>query len=318
MIARLQWEYAHPQTMTAKTQSPPYRIGSADLETVLALVRAGTLAQAGERLGVDGSTVFRNLQRIERGLGQALFERTRSGYLPGELALGLARHAERQESELEAARSLVQVRPDQVSGQVRITTTDTILHALVAPQLKALRERHPLLDFELDASNAPVNLGRRDADIAIRATREPPEHLVGRHLGPIRVALFAPRKSRLRSLEDAVERGVAWIAPDDALPDHPSVLWRRRHFPKITPAYRVSSILSAAECVALGLGVAVLPLFLAAPRTDLRQIGPEIDECVTQLWLLTHPESRHLRRVATVLQHLAQEIRLCSSELTQS
>ena len=310
MIACLQWEYADLQTMTAKTQSPPYRIGSADLETVLALVRAGTLAQAGERLGVDGSTVFRNLQRIERGLGQALFERTRSGYLPGELAHGLARHAERQESELEAARSLVQVRPDQVSGQVRITTTDTILHGLVAPSLKALRERHPLLDFDLDASNTPVNLGRRDADIAIRATREPPEHLVGRHLGPIRVALFAPRESLLRSLEEVIERGVPWIAPDDALPDHPSVLWRRRHFPKITPAYRVSSILSAAECVALGLGVAVLPLFLAAPRADLRQIGPEIDECVTQLWLLTHPESRHLRRVATVLQHLAQEIRL--------
>ncbi|WP_413672386.1 LysR family transcriptional regulator [Massilia cellulosiltytica] len=298
--------------MTAKTQSPSYRIGSADLETVLALVRAGTLAQAGERLGVDGSTVFRNLQRIERGLGQALFERTRSGYLPGELALNLARHAERQESELEAARSLVQTRPDQVSGQVRITTTDTILHALVAPSLKTLRARHPLLDFDLDASNTPVNLGRRDADIAIRATREPPEHLVGRPLGPIRVALFAPRRSRLRSIEDAVERGVAWVAPDDALPDHPSVLWRRRHFPKIAPAYRVSSILSAAECVALGLGVAVLPLFLAAPRADLRQVGPEIEECVTQLWLLTHPESRHLRRVATVLQYLAQEIHLPS------
>jgi len=313
MIARIQWEYAPLQTMTAKTQSPPYRLGSADLETVLALVRAGTLAQAGERLGVDGSTVFRNLQRIERGLGQALFERTRSGYLPGELALNLARHAERQESELEAARSLVQIRPDQVSGQVRITTTDTILHALVAPSLKALRERHPLLEFELDASNTPANLGRRDADIAIRATRAPPEHLVGRHLGPIRVALFAPRRSRLRSVDEAIERGVAWIAPDDALPDHPSVLWRRRHFPKIAPAYRVSSILSAAECVALGLGVAVLPLFLAAPRADLRQVGPEIEECVTQLWLLSHPESRHLRRVATVLQHLAQEIRLPST-----
>jgi DNA-binding transcriptional LysR family regulator len=74
----------------------------------------------------------------------------------------------------------------------------------------------------------------------------------------------------------------------------------------------VSSILSAAECVALGLGVAVLPLFLAAPRADLRQVGPEIEECVTQLWLLTHPESRHLRRVATVLQYLAQEIHLPS------
>ena len=296
--------------MNAKSQSNPYRLSSVDLETVLALVRAGTLATAGERLGVDGSTVFRNLQRIERGLGQALFERTRSGYLPGELARALAGHAERQESEIEAARSLLQIRPDQVSGEVRITTTDTILHGLVAPTLRSIREQHPLLTFELDASNEPVNLGRRDADIAVRATREPPGHLVGRNLGPIRVALFASHKSSVCSLDDALAPGVAWIAPDDVLPDHPSVLWRRQHFPKIAPTFRVSSILSAVECVARDLGVAILPLFIAASRTDLRQISAEIEECTTQLWLLTHPEVRHLRRVSTVLQHLMQEIHL--------
>src|ERR1700712_926114 len=119
--------------MPAKMQ---YRLTTADLETLLAVVRGGTLAAAGERLGVDSSTVFRNLQRIERGIGQTLFERTRSGYLAGDTALELARHAERLESEMEAARSLLQVTPEQVSGQVRITTTDTILHGLVAPVLK--------------------------------------------------------------------------------------------------------------------------------------------------------------------------------------
>jgi DNA-binding transcriptional LysR family regulator len=293
--------------MSAKMQ---YRLTTADLETLLALVRGGTLAAAGERLDVDSSTVFRNLQRIERGIGQTLFERTRSGYLAGDTALELARHAERLESEIEAARSLLQVTPEQVSGQVRITTTDTILHGLVAPALKLLHDRHPQLRFELHAGNQPVSLTRRDADIAVRATRKPPEHLVGRHLGPIRVALFAPRKSRVRSLDDAIAGILPWIAPDDALPDHPSVIWRRKHFPKIVPSYQVDSILSAAEGVSLGLGVALLPLFLAKPRSDLRQVSPEITECTTELWLLAHPESRHLRRISTVLQHLAEHIQL--------
>jgi DNA-binding transcriptional LysR family regulator len=293
--------------MPAKMQ---YRLTTADLETLLAVVRGGTLAAAGERLGVDSSTVFRNLQRIERGIGQTLFERTRSGYLAGDTALELARHAERLESEIEAARSLLQVTPEQVSGQVRITTTDTILHGLVAPALKLLHDGHPQLRFELHAGNQPVSLTRRDADIAVRATRKPPEHLVGRHLGPIRVALFAPRKSRVRSLDDATAGMLPWIAPDDALPDHPSVIWRRKHFPKIVPSYQVDSILSAAECVALGLGVALLPLFLAEPRSDLRQVSAEIAECTTDLWLLAHPESRHLRRISTVLQHLAGHIQL--------
>lgn len=293
--------------MNAKTQ---YRLSAADLETLLALIRGGSLGAAGERLGVNGSTVFRSLQRVERGIGQALFERTRSGYLPGDVALELARHAEHLEAEIEAARSLLQVTPEQVSGLVRITTTDTILHGLVTPALKSLQERHPRLQFDLQAGNQPVNLTRRDADIAVRATRKPPEHLIGRRLGPIRFALYAPRPSKIDSLDAALAAGTAWIAPDDALPNHPSVLWRRKHFPRIVPSYRVDSILTAAECVAVGLGVAVLPLFLAAPRIDLLQISDEITECTTDLWLLAHPESRHLRRISTVLQHFADDIHL--------
>ena len=77
--------------MNAQTQ---YKLSAADLEVVLAMVRTGTLAAAGERLGVDASTVFRSLQRIERGLGQSLFERSRSGYLVTELAQSLAEQAE--------------------------------------------------------------------------------------------------------------------------------------------------------------------------------------------------------------------------------
>ena len=55
---------------------PQYQLGAAELEVLLAMVRTGTLAAAGERLGVDASTVFRAIQRIERGLGQSLFDRS--------------------------------------------------------------------------------------------------------------------------------------------------------------------------------------------------------------------------------------------------
>lgn len=291
--------------MNAKMQ---YKLTSSDLEVLLAVVRGGTLAVAGERLGVDASTVFRAIQRIERGLGQNLFERTRSGYLPTETAQLLAGHAEALEAEIEAARSAVQVKPEQVSGHVRITTTDTILHGLVAPTLYVLHENHPLLAFDFHTGNEAVNLAKRDADIAIRATRKPPEHLVGKHLGPIRVALFAPRASHINRLEDAIDGKVSWIAPDEALPAHPSVIWRKKHLPKIVPAYRVSSILTATEFAAMGLGVAVLPIFLAQQRAELRQVTDTIDECQTELWLLTHPEARHLRRVSTVFGHLAKSI----------
>lgn len=291
--------------MVAKLQ---YKLGAADLEAVLALARGGTLAAAGERLGLDASTVFRTVQRIERGLGQRLFERSRAGYLANELAQALVEHAEQLETTLEAARSAAQQRPEDVSGTVRITTTDTFLHGLVAPALKPLQATHPRLAFELHAGNELANLTRRDADIAVRATRRPPPHLVGRRVGPIRVAMYAAAKGGVRSF-DAVRNGQApWIAPDDAMPEHPSVLWRKRHFPKVQPAYRVSSILTVMECVALGLGVGLLPVFLAAGRKDLRALTEPLDEAQTDLWLLTHAESRHLRRVGAVYGYLAKTL----------
>jgi DNA-binding transcriptional LysR family regulator len=65
--------------VNARTQ---YTLSAADLDVVLAMVRGGTLAAAGERLGVDASTVFRSLRRIERGLGAALFDRSRASSVP--------------------------------------------------------------------------------------------------------------------------------------------------------------------------------------------------------------------------------------------
>jgi DNA-binding transcriptional LysR family regulator len=293
--------------MIAKMQ---YKVSPSDLETLLALTRTGTLSLASDRLGVDASTVFRNLQRIEKGLGQRLFERSRSGYHASELAQEMAACAENIEAQLELANSLAQIAPDQVSGLVRITTTDTVLHNLLTPALKTLRDLHPLLTFDLNAGNELANLTKRDADIAVRATLRPPQHLVGKHVGPIRVALYSAKKSSIKTFNSQIGTEAIWIAPDDAMPDHPSVVWRKKNFPKVTPIFKVSSILTVAELIGQDLGIGLLPVFLASTRTDLQQISEVLDDCQTELWLLTHTESRHLRRVATVFSHLVQNLEL--------
>lgn len=293
--------------MNAKTQ---YQLSAGDMEIILAVVRSGTLAEAGARLGVDGSTVFRAVQRVEKGLGQRLFDRSRTGYRPTELALRIAGHAECMEAELEAARTAAQAEPGTVTGCVRLSTTDTILHGLVLPVLHSLAREHPLLQLELTASNELASLTRRDADIALRASRRPPDHLVGRRIGPIRVALFAPAACAVGSIDELVSSGCAWIAPDEALPEHPSVQWRKRHLPKVEPRYKVNSILAVMEAVAAGLGAGIVPLFLAQGRGDVVQVTAPLDECETPLWLLAHPESRHLRRISAVYNHLAAQLAL--------
>ncbi|QLG89367.1 LysR family transcriptional regulator [Chitinibacter bivalviorum] len=292
--------------MNAKLQ---YKLSAADLELILALVRTRKLAEAGERLALDASTVFRTLQRIERGLGANLFERSRQGYAPGELALALAAQAEQLETLLETARASAQLQPDQLLGTVRITTTDGVLHQLVAPALPPLLQAHPQLRFELHAGNELASLTRRDADIAVRATQRPPAHLIGKKLGPIRMAPYAAKAAAI-NWDDALAGRAMWIAPDDGLPEHPSVLWRQRHLPKISPQFRVGSIMTVMELIAQGLGVGLLPIFMGQAHPALAQIDDEITECQTELWLLTHAESRHLRRVSTVYTHLAENLKL--------
>ena len=295
------------QSTNASTQ---LRIEASDLGVILALVRGATLAGAAERLGIDASTIFRTVQRIEKGLGQRLFERSRAGYLPSELALELAQHAEQVEEHLEAAQSAAQLNPGSVSGHVRITSTDTIMHGLIAPALKELRASHPLLSFELHTGNELASLTRRDADIAVRATRKPPQHLVGKHVGAIRMALYGSKKSGPKIFDERVAATTPWAAPDDALPEHPSVVWRRKHFPKVNPTYRVGSILTVCELISTGAAIGLLPVFLAEGRRDLRQLSDALDECQTELWLLTHTDVRHLRRVSTVYTFLAHSLKL--------
>ncbi len=238
-----------------------YQLDYPDLALVLALVRGGTLARAAALLRVDVSTVFRAVRRLESSLGQVLFEKSRAGYLPTSLATTLAQQAERAEQALEAARVGVEQGGEVISGTVRLTCTDSVLQGLLLPALARFMPGYPALTLELSTSNDFANLSRRDADIALRLTRTPPEHLVGRCLGTVSYRICAsPGYAQQHDTQDLAT--LAWIAPDDFLPDHPTVAWRRQHLPGVRPSYRCNSMLSATELVRAGLGVAALPDFL--------------------------------------------------------
>lgn len=290
------------KTTIASTQ---YQLTASDLETLLALARGGTLAAAAQRLAADASTVFRGVQRIEKALGQRLFERTRQGYLPSEQMLEIARHAEVIEGELEAARATALGSSAEVSGRVRLTTTDSVLRGVVLPCLPALVREHPSLQLELRAGNELASLSRRDADLALRATQKAPDHLVGRHLGRICFVVcgLRGRKAKPKPLDQ-----LAWVAPDDAMPEHPSVRWRRKHLPKVAPRHLVDGIVGVVDAIKAGLGAGVVPLFMLEREPQLAALSGPLEGCGSQLWLLAHPESRHLRRIATVYQHLASSI----------
>ena len=190
-----------------------------------------------------------------------------------------------------------------------MTTTDTVLYRLVIPLLAGLVAKHPHLELELMASNEVASLTKRDADIAIRGTSHPPEHLVGHHLGRARYAVYGATRlfkgKRIKPLDQ-----YDWITMDDALPDHPAVKWRKKNFPKSVARYRVDGAMAVGEAVRAGLGIALLPTYRSRDDPELKALTPALDECAADLWVLTHPESRHLRRIAAVYNYFAHAIRV--------
>jgi len=312
LIAGGHYRLAFTQSILAFTQvfnaSTHYRLDYPDLSLILALVRGGSLARAARLLDVDVSTVFRSVRRLEAALGQPLFEKSRAGYLPTSLAQTLSEQAERAEQALEAARIGVEQGGEVVSGTVRLTCSDSVLQVLLLPALARFMPAYPALNLDLSTSNDFANLSRRDADIALRLTRSPPEHLVGRHLGGVVYRVCgSPVFLSGANLDDLAS--LTWIAPDDFLPDHPTVAWRRQHLPAVMPAYRCNSMLSVAELARAGLGVAALPDFLIGEGQGLIPFGEPLAGYDTSLWLLTRPDCRALRSVVTLFDELGRNLR---------
>src|SRR5690554_6333957 len=95
-----------------------------DLQMVWAIADTGSLSGAGRRLGVSHATVFRRLTDMEKRLGVALFERSRTGYTPNSAGEDLAAVARRVEADILGAERRLAGQDLKLSGSVRLTTTD--------------------------------------------------------------------------------------------------------------------------------------------------------------------------------------------------
>jgi len=109
-----------------------------------------------------------------------------------------------------------------------------------------LRNFNPSIDY----INELASLTWLDSDIATLASRPPQQHLVGIHVGPIRVSIFAASTSSVCNFDSCSASEVRWIAPDDALHDHASLVLRIQHFPNVNSIFRAISILTAGYFIA--------------------------------------------------------------------
>ncbi len=273
-----------------------------DLRFFLAAARSKTLSGAAKQLGVNQTTVTRRLESLEHELGVRLFDRTPSGIVTTQAGADILRVAERVEDDVATLERQALGRDARLSGELRVTTVDMI--ALFEAELfESFARRYPGIALELSIGDLTRNLTRREADVAIRWTAAPPEHLVGHRVVRAEYALYGAA-----SLLEGFPRGTAlhdypWLAWDPAADARVTTAWMRQHVPQANIVCRFDMAVAMYAAVRAGMGVSFLPCAYADPDPALKRLravepGFEID-----IWLLTHPDLRSTARIRAFMEH---------------
>lgn len=278
-----------------------------DLRYVLAVASTGSLAGAARSLGVNHTTVLRRVGAFEKRLGLRLFDRLPSGYVltaGGNELIAAARQVDDTVAGLERKLAGQDLR---LSGSVRVTTTDTLMDSVLPDILVEFRNRHPGIQIEIAISNLMFNLTKRDADVAIRPARNPPETLIGRRVAKIAFAIYGSARYLARN-KQADLAAHQWVGPDDSLADTSVARWMQANLPASEITLRADSLLALRQAVQAGLGLAALPCYLGDSARDLVCVHRPIPQMETALWILTHQDLRHTARIRAFTEFAAQAL----------
>ena len=277
-----------------------------DLRFVLAVVEHGSLSAAARQLGVNHATVLRRVGAFEARIGSPIFHRTAQGYqiLPDQLRLIEATrevgHAIQSVERLGAGREA------QLSGQVRVTSTDTVCMTLLPEILKELQATATGLHLSLVCSNTHLNLSLLEAEVTIRPAARLPEELVGTQAGYMRFAVYK------RSGEPESDR---WVGPMGALSHSLPMVWLDEFIKGGGYEARTDSFMVALELAAQGVGQALLPCFVAEPDSRLDRIDHATPDIKVPIWVASHEELANVSRLSLVRSSLLDALQHRRAEL---
>ncbi|PKF80729.1 LysR family transcriptional regulator [Vibrio sp. vnigr-6D03] len=157
----------------------------------LVVAEQGSLSKAAEALSLSQPTLTRQIQRLEKELGYALFERSTQGLDLTENGVALLASAKRMSESADQFLRSAQGNSGVLKGAIRISVNELFGHFLLPKALVAFHESHPEIEFEVVISNEATNLSKRDADIAVRMFNHRQQDLVSRRLPSIPLGFYA-------------------------------------------------------------------------------------------------------------------------------
>ncbi len=250
-----------------------------------AAAQAGSFTHAGDTLNMSQSAVSRQVSALEHDLKVPLFHRHARGLLLTEQGEVLYRTAREVFMKLEAAQSRLTDSREKPSGVLRITTTVGLGSTWLTQRLNEFLDLYPEMELRLIFDDDELDLGMREADVAIRLRQPTQPDLIQRKLFTVHFHLFAApsyiqRFGSPKSIDEldghriitfgehapAYLRDMNWLETAGL----PSGQQRRC-------VLRINNVVAIRRAVERGIGIAILPDYINEEGSGLVQLLPEAD-----------------------------------------
>jgi DNA-binding transcriptional LysR family regulator len=273
---------------------------------------AGSFTHASEEMNLSQSAVSRQINSLENEVGIELFHRHARGLLLTEQGEMVYKSTRQIISIIKSTENSINDSKEKPSGNLTLTTTVGLGVNWLTPRLKEFTRKFNEINLELILTDAELDLGMREADIAIRFHKPTQENLIQRKLFTVHFHLYA-------SLKYLKEFGTPNKIED--LPRHkiitygkaPDYLKEINWLENVTKEYKIKPVLKIDNINGLllaaisDIGIVLLPDYIVNNSSKVVKISfneklPEIDTYMTYA-----EERKKSKKVATLREFLVEE-----------
>ena len=288
-----------------------------------AVAEAGSFTHASETLNLSQSAVSRQISALEDALGVSLFHRHARGLILTEQGDLLYKTVHDVFAKLNNVESLLTETKENAGGTLRVTTTVAFGSVWLTGRLKEFIRTYPDIETTLRLDDQELDLAMREADVAIRFNEPRQPDLIQRHLGSLRVNLYASpeylkERGLPQTLQDLKNHDVVLFG-DGAVPVT-TVHWLAeilgKHNIESRAVLRVNNIYGIYRAVKAGIGIGPLPEYFLQEGRGIVQVLPDLEGPPIEAYFVYPEELRNSARVAVFRDYLVREIAKARSQLT--
>jgi len=273
-----------------------------------AVASAGSFTHAGQTLGLSQSAVSRQISALEEEISTPLFQRHARGLTmtdEGELLFSAVTDVL---GRLAAAEEALKNVHDAPRGALKITASHGIGAYWLLPRLGQFLAQYPEVEVHLVMDDKELDLAQREADLAIRMRAPVQADLIQRKLFTVHYHMYAA-KSYLKdhpapkTLEEIAEHSII-VYGETAVPEIRDINWLLEAFKKnAKPSstgkiIRINNITGILQATEAGLGIGVVPDFVAAEHPKLERVLPDVNAPGFDVHLVYADALRQSKRVA--------------------